>query len=87
MMLSRGIASVELALNFGVEVVAGILGLPVAARHSQAVLDRTVWNDIVGGAQFGNEHEALAVFPAVGIQAVLEGGPDALLVVRAAELD
>ena len=37
-----GIAPVELGLDFGVQVVVGILGLPEAPRHLRRVLHRTV---------------------------------------------
>ena len=37
-----GVAAVELGLDFGVEVVVGVLGLPVAAGHAEGVLDGAV---------------------------------------------
>ena len=40
-----GVAAVELAGDLGVEVVVGVLGLPVASRHAQGVLDGAVGHD------------------------------------------
>ena len=39
------VATVELAGDLGVEVVVGVLGLPVASRHAQRVLDGAVGHD------------------------------------------
>ena len=39
-----GVAVVELGLDLGVEVVVGVLGLPVAAGHAEGVLDGAVGN-------------------------------------------
>ena len=39
-----GVAAVELGLDLGVEVVVGVLGLPVAAGHAEGVLDGAVGN-------------------------------------------
>ena len=65
----------------------GVLGLPVAPRHPQRVLDGAVGLVARGGLQFRDQHESFPVVTAVGVQTVLEGGPDVLLVVGAAVLD
>ena len=84
--IALGIASVELTLNLGVQVVAAVLGLPVAPGHAQGVLHRAVGPVAWRGVQLVNQGQLFAVFAAVGIQTNSKGAPDALLVVRAAEL-
>ena len=81
-----GVAPVELDLDFSVQVVVGVLGLPVAPRHPQRVLDGAVRLVARGGLQFRDQHQSFPVIPAVGIQAVLERWANVLLVVRTAEL-
>ena len=80
------VAPVELGLNLGVQIVVGILGLPVAAGHAQGVLDRAV-GDNGAGAQFRHQDQLLPVIAAVGVQAVLKGRPDVQLAVGTAKLD
>ena len=73
----RGIAAVELALDFGIEVVVGVLGLPVAAGHAEGVLDRAVGPVAMLGVELVNQGQLLAVVAAVGVQADGKGAPDA----------
>ena len=86
-----GVAAVELGLDFGVEVVVGVLGLPVAAGHAEGVLDGAVgavprpWSG--AGVEFVDQGKLLAVVAAVGVEADGEGAADALLVVGAAEVE
>ena len=81
------VAAVELARDFGVQVVVGVLGLPVAPRHAQRVLHRAVGYDAGEDAQLGHQRQLLPVIAAVGGQAALERGPDVQLAVGAAVLD
>ena len=67
-----GIAPVELGLDFGVQVVVGVLGFPVAPRHSQRVLHRAVGFVARRGLQFRDQYQPFPVVAAVGIQTVLE---------------
>ena len=78
------VAAVELACDLGVEVVVGVLCLPVAAGHAQRVFHRAVGHDAGGHGQLRHERQPLFVVAAVGGQAVLEGGPDVQLAVGAA---
>ena len=86
-----GIAPVQLGLNFGVQVVVAVLGLPVAAGHAQTVLDRAVGpvaqTGIQAGVKLVNQGQLLPMLPAVGIETFGKGAPDALLVVRPAEVN
>ena len=79
-----GVAPVELALDFGIQVVAGVLGLPVAPGHAQGVLDGAVGNDAGVGAQLRDQHQLLLMVPAIRVQAELKGGPDIQLAIGAA---
>ena len=81
-----GISPVELGLDLRVQVVVGVLCLPVTPGHPQAVLDGAVGFVDWRGLQFGDQHQPFPVITAVGIQAVLEGRADVLLVIRTAEL-
>ena len=47
-MLSRGVAAVEFGLDFGVEVVVGVFGFPVAASHAEGVFDGAVGYPALG---------------------------------------
>ena len=85
-MLSRGVAAVELGLDLGVEVVVGVLGLPVAAGHAEGVLDGAV-GDVGSGGEFWDQEQAFAMVATVGGEAVLEGRADVELAVGTAELD
>ena len=80
------VAPVELGLNLGVQVVVGVLGLPVTPGHAQTVLDGAVGFVARRSPQFRDQHQPFPVIPAVGIQAVLERWANVLLVVRTAEL-
>ena len=80
------VAGVEFALDLLVEVVAGVLGLPVAACHAEGVFHGAVGH-YAAGAQLGDEGELFLVGVAVGGEAVLEGGADVQLAVGAAGLD
>ena len=80
-----GIAVVKLLLDFGVQVVVGVLGLPESPGHPQGVLHRAVGHH-AAGRQLRHQAQLLPVLPAVGVQAVLKGRPDAQLVIRPAEV-
>ena len=85
-----GVAAVELGLDFGVEVVVGVLGLPVAPVHAEGVFHRAVGADggsgyRGAGGQLIDEGELFAMVAAVGVETDGEGAADALLVVGAAE--
>ena len=82
-----GVAPVELVLNFGVQVVVGVLGLPVAPVHTQRVLHRAVGAVMKPGFQLVHQGQLFPVFAAIGVEANGEGAPYALLLVRAAELN
>ena len=81
-----GVAPVELGLDFGVQVVVGVLGLPVAPSHAQGVLHRAVW-DVGSHGQLRHQHQPLPVVPAVRRQTPLERRPNVQLAVRPAELN
>ena len=81
-----GVAPVELDLDFSVQVVVGVLGLPVTPCHAQAVLDGAVRLVARGGLQFRDQYESFPVVTAVGIQAVLKRWANVFFVVRPAEL-
>ena len=89
-----GVAAIELGLDFGVEIVVGVLGLPVAAGHAQGILDGAVGPvpcsgrpGAEAGVQLVNQGQLLAVVAAVGVEADGKGAADALLVVGAAEVE
>ena len=82
-----GVAPVELGLYLGVQVIVGVLGLPVAPGHPQRVLDCAVGLVAWRSPQLRDQHQFFPVVAAIGIEAVLEGRPDVLLVVRTAEVD
>ena len=82
-----GIAAGELVLDFGIQVVVGVLGLPVAAGHAEGVADGAVGLGALGGGKLRDQDQLVAVGGAVGGQAVLEGRSDVQLVIRAASLD
>ena len=67
-----GVSARELAPDFGVEVVGGVFGFPIPARHAEGVFDRPVGRDAGGGAQLRHEREILAMVAAVRRQAVLK---------------
>ena len=81
------IPAFELALDFGVQVVVGVFGLPKAAGHSQGVKHGAVRDDATRSPQFRHQHQPVPVGGAVGRQAALEGWADVQLVVRATNLD
>ena len=81
-----GIALVELGLYFRVEVVVGVLGLPVATGHAKRVAHRAVGAVASGRRQLGHQHQLFPVGGAVGGQAVLKSRPDVQLVIRTADL-
>ena len=81
-----GVAPVELTLDFGVQVVVGVLGFPVTSGHAQGVLHGAIGNDVAWCLQFGDEDQLFLVLAAVGVQAVLESTTDVQLVIGAAEL-
>ena len=74
-------APVELDLYLRVQVVVGVLRLPVAPRHPQRVLHRAVGFVAWRVLQFRDQHQSFPVVVAVGIQAVLERRANVLLVV------
>ena len=80
------VAPVELLLDLLVKVVVRVFGLPVAARHAQAVLHGAVGLNAALRDQFGDQRQFVLVVAAVGIEAILERAPDAALAVRPAEL-
>ena len=82
----EAVASVEFLLNLGVQVVVRVLGLPEAACLAQRIYHGAVGPRTARGGTLRYEIEIPPAFPAVGIEAVLEGAADILLVVRAAEL-
>ena len=89
-----GVAAVELGLDLGIEVVVGVLGLPVAAGHAQGVLHGAVGPypgsgdaGAAAGVQLVDQGQLLAVVAAVGVEAHGEGAADALLVIGAAEFE
>ena len=82
-----GVAAVELGLDFGVEVVVTVLGLPVAAGHAEGVADGAVGPVAQRGVELVDEGELVAVVAAVGVEAEGEGAADVLLVVGAAEVN
>ena len=82
-----GVATVELGLDFGVEVVVAVLGLPVAPGHAEGVADGAVGPVAQGCVELVDEGELVAVVAAVGVEAEGEGAADALLVVGAAVFD
>ena len=75
------VAPVELDLYLRVQVVVGVLRLPVAPRHPQRVLHRAVGFVAWRVLQFRDQHQSFPVVVAVGIQAVLERRANVLLVV------
>ena len=81
-----GIAAVELDPDLGVQIVVGVLGLPVTPGHPQRVLDGAVGFVAWRGLQFRDQHQSFPVIVAVGVQTVLERRANVLFVVRAAEL-
>ena len=83
----EAVAGVEFLLNLGVQVVVGVLGLPVAAWQAQGIDHGAVGPRAAAGGPLGYEREIPPAFPAVGIEVVLEGAADVLLVVRAAEVN
>ena len=42
------VANIEFALNLSVQIIVGILGLPIPPRHPQRVFHRPVGNDAGG---------------------------------------
>ena len=68
------VASVELGMDFGVEVVVAVLGLPVAAGHAEGVADCTVGPVAQGGVELVDESQPLAMLATVGVEAKGEGG-------------
>ena len=69
------IAFFEFLADLFVEVVARVLGFPVAQRHTQFVQQRAIHGDVAfgGGLErvFGQKHQALLFAP--GLEQVLEG--------------
>ena len=81
------VAAVELARDLGVQVVAGVLGLPVARAMRRVSLTVPSGTTPEGTGSSGTSLSLSPVVAAVGVQAVLERGPDVQLAVRAAVLD
>ena len=82
-----GVAPVELVLNFGVQVVVGVFGLPVAPVHTEGVFHRAVGAVVEPGFQLVHQGQLFPVFAAIGVEANGKSAPYALLLVRAAELN
>ena len=78
---------VELGLDLRVQVVVGVLRLPVAPGHPQRVLNGAVGFVAGRNAEFIHQGQPFPVLTAIGIETLGEGAADALLVVRSAELN
>ena len=63
----------------------GVLGLPVAPGHAQGIHDGAIGNHVAPGTQFRDQDQFFLLVVAIGRKAVLEGRPDTLLIIRAAE--
>ena len=78
------VALAQLLVDFDVEIVVLVLGLPIAERHPQIMEDRTVRPDAVllrrGELILRNEDEVF--LPRPGLQQVLERGLSGSLCVR-----
>ena len=61
-----GVAPVEFGLDFGVQVVVAVLGLPVAASHAQGVPHRAVRLGPLGCGKFRHQHQLVSVGGTIG---------------------
>ena len=82
-----GIAALQLALDFCIQVVVEVLGFPMAAVQTEKILDRAVWDYSGVVAKLFHQLEIFAVATAIGPQAGGKSAADALLIVRAAVID
>ena len=79
-----GVAAVELLLDFGFQIVVGVLGFPVAAGHAQGVFHGAVGEYAGAGFDLRNQPQLFPMVAAISVEAAFESVPDAGFIIRTA---